>query len=48
MPEGCDGPVTDENYNVIVVGTSQGSQLLPVDLAKAGKKVALNFRRGAG
>ena len=40
--------MTDENYDVIVTGTSQGGRLLPVDLAQAGKKVALIFRRGAG
>jgi pyruvate/2-oxoglutarate dehydrogenase complex dihydrolipoamide dehydrogenase (E3) component len=33
--------MADESYDAIVIGTSQGGRLLPVDLARAGKKVAL-------
>jgi pyruvate/2-oxoglutarate dehydrogenase complex dihydrolipoamide dehydrogenase (E3) component len=33
--------VAGDSYDVIVIGTSQGGRFLPVDLAKAGKKVAL-------
>jgi pyruvate/2-oxoglutarate dehydrogenase complex dihydrolipoamide dehydrogenase (E3) component len=40
-PRGYAFPVADESYDVIVIGTSQGGRFLPVDLAKAGKKVAL-------
>jgi pyruvate/2-oxoglutarate dehydrogenase complex dihydrolipoamide dehydrogenase (E3) component len=40
--------VTDERYDVMVIGTSQGGRLLPVDLAKAGKKVALVERGHVG
>ncbi|MGB6454272.1 MAG: FAD-dependent oxidoreductase, partial [Streptosporangiaceae bacterium] len=45
---GNDRPVADENYDVIVIGTSQGGRLLPVDLAKAGKSVALVERDQVG
>src|SRR5258708_13173580 len=48
MPEGNDHPVADENYDVIAIGTSQGGRFLPVDLAKAGKKVALVERGQLG
>jgi pyruvate/2-oxoglutarate dehydrogenase complex dihydrolipoamide dehydrogenase (E3) component len=48
MPEGNDRPVADDNYDVIVIGTSQGGRFLPVDLAKAGKKVALVERGRLG
>ncbi|MGB6452909.1 MAG: FAD-dependent oxidoreductase, partial [Streptosporangiaceae bacterium] len=40
--------MADENYDVIVIGTSQGGRLLPVDLAKAGKSVALVERGQVG
>jgi pyruvate/2-oxoglutarate dehydrogenase complex dihydrolipoamide dehydrogenase (E3) component len=40
--------VTDENYDAIVIGTSQGGRFLPVDLAKAGNKVALVERGRLG
>src|SRR5690242_20311619 len=39
---------TDEHYDVIVIGTSQGGRFLPVDLAKAGQKVALVERGPLG
>jgi pyruvate/2-oxoglutarate dehydrogenase complex dihydrolipoamide dehydrogenase (E3) component len=48
MGTGSRRPVTDENYDVIVIGTSQGDRFLPVDLAKAGKKVALVERAQLG
>ncbi|WP_030348783.1 mercuric reductase [Streptomyces sp. NRRL S-1022] len=35
-------------YDVIVIGTSQGGRFLPLDLAKAGKKVALVERDHLG
>src|SRR5690349_11185247 len=38
----------DEHYDVIVIGTSQGGRFLPVDLAKAGQKVALVERGPLG
>ncbi|GED89034.1 mercuric reductase [Streptomyces sp. 6-11-2] len=40
--------MADESYDVIVIGTSQGGRFLPVDLAKAGKKVALVERDHLG
>jgi pyruvate/2-oxoglutarate dehydrogenase complex dihydrolipoamide dehydrogenase (E3) component len=40
--------VANETYDVIVIGTSQGGRFLPVDLAKAGKKVALVERGKLG
>jgi pyruvate/2-oxoglutarate dehydrogenase complex dihydrolipoamide dehydrogenase (E3) component len=33
--------MADEHYDAIVIGTSQGGRFLPVELAKAGQKVAL-------
>lgn len=36
------------NYDVIVVGTSQGGRFLPIDFAKAGRKVALIERGPIG
>ena len=38
----------DEHYDVIVVGTSQGGRFLPVELAEAGKRVALVERGPLG
>src|ERR1700749_3176667 len=38
--------MADEHYDAIVIGTSQGGRFLPVELAKAGQKVAL-VERGA-
>jgi len=38
----------DEHYDVIVIGTSQGGRFLPVELAKAGQKVALVERGPLG
>jgi pyruvate/2-oxoglutarate dehydrogenase complex dihydrolipoamide dehydrogenase (E3) component len=32
--------MADEHYYAIVIGTSQGGRFLPVELAKAGQKVA--------
>ncbi|MBO3751415.1 mercuric reductase [Streptosporangiaceae bacterium NEAU-GS5] len=40
--------MADKNYDVIVIGTSQGGRFLPVDLVKAGKKVALVERGQVG
>jgi pyruvate/2-oxoglutarate dehydrogenase complex dihydrolipoamide dehydrogenase (E3) component len=40
--------VADENYDVIVIGTSQGGRFLPVDLAKGGRRVALVERGSLG
>jgi pyruvate/2-oxoglutarate dehydrogenase complex dihydrolipoamide dehydrogenase (E3) component len=36
------------NYEAIVIGTSQGGRFLPLDLAKAGRKVALVERDSLG
>ena len=36
------------NYDAIVIGTSQGGRLLPIALAKAGRKVALIERGHIG
>jgi pyruvate/2-oxoglutarate dehydrogenase complex dihydrolipoamide dehydrogenase (E3) component len=40
--------MTDERYDAIVIGTSQGGRFLPVELAKAGQKVALVERGPLG
>src|ERR1700739_4514937 len=40
--------MTDEHYDAIVIGTSQGGRVLPVELAKAGRKVALVERDQLG
>ena len=40
--------MADDTYDVIVIGTSQGGRFLPVDLARAGKKVALIERDQLG
>jgi choline dehydrogenase-like flavoprotein len=40
--------MTDEHYDAIVIGTSQGGRFLPVELAKAGRKVALVERGQLG
>lgn len=40
--------MTDENFDAIVIGTSQGGRFLPLDLAKAGKRVALVERGPLG
>jgi pyruvate/2-oxoglutarate dehydrogenase complex dihydrolipoamide dehydrogenase (E3) component len=40
--------MADEHYDAIVIGTSQGGRLLPVELAKAGQKVALVERDQLG
>ncbi|MER7805642.1 mercuric reductase [Streptomyces parvulus] len=37
-----------ESYDVIVIGTSQGGRFLPIDLARAGKRVALVERDHLG
>jgi pyruvate/2-oxoglutarate dehydrogenase complex dihydrolipoamide dehydrogenase (E3) component len=39
---------TAEQYDAIVIGTSQGGRLLPLDLAKAGRRVALVERDQLG
>jgi pyruvate/2-oxoglutarate dehydrogenase complex dihydrolipoamide dehydrogenase (E3) component len=38
----------DEHYDAIVIGTSQGGRFLPVELAKAGRRVALVERGPLG
>jgi pyruvate/2-oxoglutarate dehydrogenase complex dihydrolipoamide dehydrogenase (E3) component len=40
--------MADEHYDAIVIGTSQGGRFLPVELAKAGQKVALVERDHLG
>ncbi|MGA6154424.1 mercuric reductase [Stenotrophomonas sp. NPDC087984] len=40
--------MADERYDVMVIGTSQGGRFLPIDLAKAGRKVALVERGHLG
>src|SRR4051794_18708106 len=40
--------MADEYYDAIVIGTSQGGRFLPVELAKAGQKVALVERDQLG
>jgi pyruvate/2-oxoglutarate dehydrogenase complex dihydrolipoamide dehydrogenase (E3) component len=40
--------VADEDYDAIVIGTSQGGRFLPLELAKAGQKVALVERGQLG
>jgi pyruvate/2-oxoglutarate dehydrogenase complex dihydrolipoamide dehydrogenase (E3) component len=39
---------TDEHYDAIVIGTSQGGRFLPIDMAKAGQRVALVERDQLG
>jgi len=40
--------MTDQQYDVIVIGTSQGGRFLPIELAQAGRKVALIERDQLG
>ena len=40
--------MADDNYDVMVIGTSQGGRFLPLDLAKAGRRVALVERGPIG
>jgi choline dehydrogenase-like flavoprotein len=40
--------MADEHYDAIVIGTSQGGRFLPVELARAGQKVALIERDQLG
>ena len=40
--------MTAEHYDAIVIGTSQGGRFLPIELAKAGQKVALVERDQLG
>jgi pyruvate/2-oxoglutarate dehydrogenase complex dihydrolipoamide dehydrogenase (E3) component len=40
--------MADQHYDAMVIGTSQGGRLLPVELAKAGQKVALVERDQLG
>ena len=40
--------MADEHYDAIVIGTSQGGRFLPIELAKAGQKVALVERDQLG
>jgi pyruvate/2-oxoglutarate dehydrogenase complex dihydrolipoamide dehydrogenase (E3) component len=40
--------MADEYYDAIVIGTSQGGRFLPIELAKAGQKVALVERDQLG
>jgi pyruvate/2-oxoglutarate dehydrogenase complex dihydrolipoamide dehydrogenase (E3) component len=39
---------SDEHYDAIVIGTSQGGRFLPIELAKAGQRVALVERGRLG
>jgi pyruvate/2-oxoglutarate dehydrogenase complex dihydrolipoamide dehydrogenase (E3) component len=40
--------MADEHYDAIVIGTSQGGRFLPIELVKAGQKVALVERDQLG
>ncbi len=40
--------MADEQYDAIVIGTSQGGRFLPVELARAGRTVALVERDALG
>src|ERR1700745_3390956 len=40
--------MADEQYDAIVIGTSQGGRFLPLELAKAGRRVALVERGQLG
>jgi pyruvate/2-oxoglutarate dehydrogenase complex dihydrolipoamide dehydrogenase (E3) component len=40
--------MADEHYDAIVIGTSQGGRFLPIELSKAGQKVALIERDQLG
>src|ERR1700722_17517398 len=40
--------MADEHYDAIVIGTSQGGRFLPIELAKAGQRVALVERDQLG
>ncbi|WP_433196840.1 mercuric reductase [Nocardia sp. CA-107356] len=40
--------MADQHYDAIVIGTSQGGRFLPIELAKAGRKVALIERDQLG
>jgi pyruvate/2-oxoglutarate dehydrogenase complex dihydrolipoamide dehydrogenase (E3) component len=40
--------MADEQYDTVVIGTSQGGRLLPIELARAGQKVALVERGPLG
>ncbi|MGH9060385.1 MAG: FAD-dependent oxidoreductase, partial [Acidimicrobiales bacterium] len=40
--------MADDDYDVIVIGTSQGGRFLPLELAKAGRRVALVERGPLG
>src|SRR2546427_689663 len=50
MPKTARGEdaMADEHYDAIVIGTSQGGRFLPLELAKAGLKVALVERGQLG
>jgi pyruvate/2-oxoglutarate dehydrogenase complex dihydrolipoamide dehydrogenase (E3) component len=43
-----DTHMADEQYDAIVIGTSQGGRFLPIELAQAGRKVALIERDQLG
>src|SRR6201998_4564964 len=47
MARGEDA-MADEQYDAIVIGTSQGGRFLPIELAKAGQRVALVERGELG
>ena len=40
--------MADKTYDVMVIGTSQGGRFLPLDLVKAGRRVALVERGPVG
>src|SRR5246127_5823528 len=43
-----ENAMADEHYDAIVIGTSQGGRFLPIELAKAGQRVALIERDQLG
>src|SRR5258708_10575586 len=45
---GGESAMSDEHYDAIVIGASQGGRFLPLELAKAGQKVALVERGQLG
>src|ERR1700743_2196468 len=45
---GGEDAMVDEQYDAIVIGTSQGGRFLPIELAKAGQRVALVERGPLG
>src|ERR1700748_2815455 len=48
FPRTGEDAMADVDYDAIVIGTSQGGRFLPIELAKAGQKVALIERGQLG